>query len=144
MSGQTITITGVTRAAAQTVVVTYGSGATATAPATTGAQTWQIQQSSTAAGVVNLHRRLARRHRLRERRVGDAHRRGSERLGVADREYDLLHVHGGCGWHERRHDHARRSGRLERASISAVAAGYTTSTAGVRSPSQRRRSPCLR
>ena len=51
MSGQTITITGVTRAAARGNVVTYGSGATATAPAVTGAQTWQIQQSSTAAGV---------------------------------------------------------------------------------------------
>ena len=50
VSGQTITITGVTRTVAQTVVVTYGSGATATAPATTGAQTWQVQESSTAAG----------------------------------------------------------------------------------------------
>ena len=52
VSGQTITITGVTRAAAQTVVVTYGSGGTATAPATTGAQAWQIQESSTAVGAL--------------------------------------------------------------------------------------------
>ena len=52
VAGQTITITGITRTAAQTVVVTYGSPATATAPATTGAQTWQTQESSTAAGVL--------------------------------------------------------------------------------------------
>jgi hypothetical protein len=52
VSGQTITITGVTRTAVQTVVVTYGSGGTATATATTGAQTWQIQESSTAAGAL--------------------------------------------------------------------------------------------
>ena len=52
VSGQTITITGVTRNAAQTVVVTYGSGGTATATASAGAQTWQIQESSTAAGVL--------------------------------------------------------------------------------------------
>ena len=53
VAGQTITITGVTRTAAQTVVVTYGSGGTATAPATPGAQTWQMQESSTAAGALN-------------------------------------------------------------------------------------------
>jgi hypothetical protein len=52
VAGQTITITGVTRTAAQTVVITYGSGGTATAPATTGAQTWQMQESSTTAGVL--------------------------------------------------------------------------------------------
>jgi hypothetical protein len=50
VSGQTITVTGATRTAGQTVVITYGSGATATAPATTGAQTWQLRESSTAAG----------------------------------------------------------------------------------------------
>ena len=52
VAGQTITITGITRNAAQTVVVTYGSGNTATASATTGAQTWQIQEASTSAGVL--------------------------------------------------------------------------------------------
>jgi Bacterial Ig domain/Bacterial Ig-like domain/Bacterial Ig-like domain (group 3) len=52
VSGQTITITGVTRTAGQTVVVTYGSGGTATATSTSGAQTWQLQESSTAAGAL--------------------------------------------------------------------------------------------
>ena len=52
VAGQTITITGVTRTVGQTVVVTYGSGGTATAAATPGAQTWQIQESSTTAGVL--------------------------------------------------------------------------------------------
>ena len=52
VAGQTITITGITRTAAQTVVVTYGSGGTATAAATPGAQTWQMQESSTTAGVL--------------------------------------------------------------------------------------------
>ena len=51
VSGQTITVTGVTRTAGQTVVVTYGSGGTATSAATPGVQAWQIQESSTAAGV---------------------------------------------------------------------------------------------
>jgi Bacterial Ig domain len=50
--GQTITVTGVTRTVGQTVVITYGSGATATATATPGAQTWQLKESSTAAGVL--------------------------------------------------------------------------------------------
>ncbi len=39
VAGQTITVTGVTRTAAQTLVITYGSGNTATAPSTPGAQT---------------------------------------------------------------------------------------------------------
>jgi hypothetical protein len=52
VSGQTITVTGITRAAAQTVVITYGSGGTATASATTGAQTWQVQESSTSVGAL--------------------------------------------------------------------------------------------
>jgi hypothetical protein len=51
VDGQTITVAGITRNAGQTVVVTYGSGGTATATATTGDQTWQVQQASTAAGV---------------------------------------------------------------------------------------------
>ncbi len=51
VAGQTITITGITRTAAQTVVVTYGSGGTATSASTTGAQTWQVQEASTTAGV---------------------------------------------------------------------------------------------
>ena len=52
VAGQTITVTGITRNAGQTVVVTYGSGGTATATSTTGDQTWQVQQASTAAGVL--------------------------------------------------------------------------------------------
>ncbi len=52
VSGQTITITGVTRTVGQTVVVTYGSAGTATASAAIGTQTWQIQESSTAAGTL--------------------------------------------------------------------------------------------
>jgi hypothetical protein len=52
VSGQRITVTGVTRTAAQTLIVTYGSGSTATAPSTPGAQTWQVQEASTAAGVL--------------------------------------------------------------------------------------------
>ena len=62
VSGQTITVTGVTRTVGQTVVVTYGSGGTATASAATGAQTWQIQESSTAAGAP--HRRSRRRRAI--------------------------------------------------------------------------------
>ena len=52
VAGQTITVTGVTRTAGQTVVITYGSGATATAPAGPGAQSWQITEASTAGGVL--------------------------------------------------------------------------------------------
>jgi len=52
VSGQRITITGITRNAGQTVVVTYGSGGTATAPSTTGSQTWTVQEASTSAGVL--------------------------------------------------------------------------------------------
>jgi hypothetical protein len=52
VAGQTITITGITRTAAQTVVVTYGSGGTATAASTAGAQAWQIQEASTSGGVL--------------------------------------------------------------------------------------------
>ena len=52
VSGQTITVTGVTRTAVQTLVITYGSGNTATAPATPGAQTWNVQEASTSAGVL--------------------------------------------------------------------------------------------
>ena len=52
VAGQTITVNGVTRTVGQTVVITYGSGGTATATATSGAQTWQIQESSTSAGVL--------------------------------------------------------------------------------------------
>ena len=52
VSGQTITVSGLTRTAAQTVVITYGSGATATAAAGPGAQTWQINQASTVGGVL--------------------------------------------------------------------------------------------
>ena len=52
VAGQTITVTGITRAAGQTVVITYGSGATATAAAGPGAQTWQIKEASTAGGVL--------------------------------------------------------------------------------------------
>ena len=52
VSGQTITVTGVTRTAAQTLVITYGSGNSATAPSTPGAQTWQVQEASTAAGLL--------------------------------------------------------------------------------------------
>ena len=50
VAGQTITVSGVTRAAGQTVVITYGSGATATAPAGPGAQSWQVTEASTAGG----------------------------------------------------------------------------------------------
>ena len=52
VAGQTITVSGVTRAAGQTVVITYGSGATATAPAAAGAQTWLVREASTAGGVL--------------------------------------------------------------------------------------------
>ena len=52
VAGQTITVSGVTRTAAQTVVITYGSGATATAPASAGAQTWLIREASTAGGAL--------------------------------------------------------------------------------------------
>ncbi len=52
VSGQKITVSGVTRAAGLTVVITYGSGATATAAAGPGAQTWQVKEASTAGGVV--------------------------------------------------------------------------------------------
>ena len=53
VSGQRITVTGVTRTVqGQTVIVTYGSGGTATAPATTGTQTWQFGEASTAGGVI--------------------------------------------------------------------------------------------
>jgi len=52
VSGQRITVTGVTRTAGQTVVITYGSGGTATAPATPGSQTWTVQEASTAAGTL--------------------------------------------------------------------------------------------
>ncbi len=53
VSGQRITVTGVTRTVqGTTVIVTYGSGGTATAPATTGTQTWQFGEASTAGGVI--------------------------------------------------------------------------------------------
>ena len=52
VAGQTITVSGVTRAAGQTVVITYGSGATATAPAAPGAQTWLVREASTGGGVL--------------------------------------------------------------------------------------------
>jgi len=53
VAGQTITVTGVTRNAGQTVVITYGSGATATAAAAPGAQIWQFTEASTAGGVLS-------------------------------------------------------------------------------------------
>jgi hypothetical protein len=52
VAGQTITVSGVTRTAAQTVVITYGSGATATAPAAASAQTWLVREASTAGGAL--------------------------------------------------------------------------------------------
>ncbi|HUJ92496.1 MAG TPA: hypothetical protein VLW05_07335, partial [Gaiellaceae bacterium] len=52
VSGQRITVTGITRSAGQAVVLTYGSGGTATAPSTPGAQTWTVQEASTASGTL--------------------------------------------------------------------------------------------
>ena len=56
VAGQRITVTGLTRAALQTVVITYGSttggGSGSTAPAATGSQTWQVQEASTVGGVL--------------------------------------------------------------------------------------------
>ena len=56
VSGQRITVTGITRIAGQTVIITYGStaggGPGPTAPATPGAQTWQFDEASTAGGVI--------------------------------------------------------------------------------------------
>ena len=52
VAGQTITVTGVTRTAGQTVVITYGSGATTTAAAGPGAQSWQVSEASTAGGLL--------------------------------------------------------------------------------------------
>ena len=56
VASQTITITAVTLGAAATCTITYGSTASggigATATGTTGAQTWQAQEKSTAGGTL--------------------------------------------------------------------------------------------
>jgi len=56
VSGQTITVSGVTLAGGATDTITYGSKASsgpgATATSTTGAQTWQAQEKSTSGGTL--------------------------------------------------------------------------------------------
>ena len=115
VSGQTITVTGVTRTAVQTLVITYGSGNTATAPATAGAQTWNVQEASTSAGVLTS---IASSPVITVEAAdgsGTLDQRNDQRLCVADRQHHLLHLHGGRRRHERRHGHDRRPRRLERA-----------------------------
>ena len=53
-AGQTITVSGVTLAAAATMTITYGSGAGggATATTTAGPATWRVQQRSVAGGTL--------------------------------------------------------------------------------------------
>ncbi len=56
VSGQTITVSGVTLSGGSTFTIVYGSkasgGSGATAAATTGAQTWQAQEKSTSGGTL--------------------------------------------------------------------------------------------
>ena len=56
VAGQTITVSNVTLAGGSSLTITYGStaggGPGATAPASTGAQTWQAQEKSTSAGTL--------------------------------------------------------------------------------------------
>ncbi|HKC21535.1 MAG TPA: hypothetical protein VKB64_03390, partial [Gaiellaceae bacterium] len=56
VAGQTITVSGVTLSGGSTVTITYGSaaggGPGATAPSSTGAQTWQVQQKSKSSGTL--------------------------------------------------------------------------------------------
>jgi uncharacterized delta-60 repeat protein len=57
VSGQTITVSGLTRSAGQRVVITYGStaagGPGAIAPATPGPQTWAAKERSTSGGILS-------------------------------------------------------------------------------------------
>src|SRR5205823_10128618 len=54
VSGQTITVSGVTLAGGSSLTIVYGStasgGSGATAPSSTGAQVWQAQEKSTSGG----------------------------------------------------------------------------------------------
>ena len=73
VSGQTITVTGVTRTVGQTVIITYGSGA----PRRTGDARRAgvaVQESSTRPVCPARSLPLAVDHRLRGRRVGHPHR----------------------------------------------------------------------
>lgn len=52
VAAQTITVSGLTLASGATLTLVYGSGSTATASTTDGAQTWQVQEESTAGGTL--------------------------------------------------------------------------------------------
>src|SRR5205807_4668961 len=56
VAGSTMTVAGVTLSSAGTLIITYGAtaggGPGATATATTGPQTWQAQEKSTAPGTL--------------------------------------------------------------------------------------------
>ena len=100
VSGQTITVTGVTRRPPRPSSITYGSGGDGDRSGDDrGADVADPGDARPRPGRPHLDRRLSRRHRLRDRRVGHAHRGATQRLGVADRQHDRLHVHGGGGRH---------------------------------------------
>ena len=130
VSGQTITVSGITRNSGQTVVITYGSGATATAAAGPGAQTWQVKEASTAGGVVTAIGTSPTVTIYAPDGAGAADHADDERLRVADREHGRLHVHGRDRRHVQRRRQADDPGGVERAVDESGNAGYTTSSAG--------------
>ena len=84
VAGQTITVTGVTRTATQTLVITYGSGNTATAPSTPGAQTWNGAGGLDRGGCPHLDRVVAGDHCRVGRRLRDDDGVSVARLGLAE------------------------------------------------------------
>src|SRR5262249_26935421 len=78
VAGQTITVSGVTLSGGSTVTITYGSaaggGPGATAPSSTGAQTWQGPQKAKSSGTVTNLASSPSIHVLATPRVGkDCH-----------------------------------------------------------------------
>ena len=126
VAGQTITVSGIT-CVGQTVVITYGSDATATAPAAPGAQMWLVERlrrpaaltAIAASPTITIYAPDASGLRPRRRRC----------FRIADRQHGCLHVHRRGRHVERRHQ-ADDPGRLERAIRRWSERRYTTSSAG--------------
>ena len=111
--GQTITVTGVTRAAAQTVVLTYGFGATAAAATGPGPQSWQVMEASTAGGC-STALAVSPTITMYAPDGSGTHDADDERLRLAGRQHCRAHVHRRDGRHAERRRQADDPDRLER------------------------------